>query len=59
MYIKPSFGMINTHLLDQNLKELVQFIGTVTRNRLVTLLSFKNLSPEIKLYQTPSGEMIR
>ena len=51
--------MINTHLLDQNLKELVQFIGTVTRNRLVTLLSYKKLSPKIKLFQTLHKEMIR
>ena len=59
MYIKPRFDMINTHVLDQNLKELVQFMHTVSRNPLVTLTWFQKLSPLLKLFWTQSEEIIR
>ena len=59
MFIKPRFGMMKTLVLDQILKELGQLMDSGARNCLVTLLSSKKLSYLIKLFQTPSEEVIR
>ena len=58
MHIKPRFDMMNTYVLDQNLKELVQFMDSGPRNCLITLMSSKKLSSLLKLFQTLSEEMI-
>ena len=59
MYIKPSFDMMSTYVLDQNLKELVEFMYSGTRNCLITLMPQKKLSSLLKLFQTLSEEIIR
>ena len=44
--------MMNTLALDQNLKELVKFMHRGASNHLVTLMSTKKLSSQLKLSQT-------